>query len=70
MANWVVFTSTDKPPAAAPINLDMVKFIVSGTASNTVSLDGKIVVGTVATLMLMLPHAIYPGVVSGPITST
>ena len=71
MANWIVFTSTAPKPVSLSINLDLVKNISPGSAANTISLDGVLVRGDVATLMLMLNCNHYPGAVQGsPITTS
>jgi hypothetical protein len=69
MANWVVFNNTLAKPVSLAINLDMVKSITPGSVANTVSLDGTLVVGSIAGVMLLTSHTIYPGVQGGPITA-
>lgn len=60
MANWVLFTMASKPEPVA-INLDAVKFILPGRAPDTVSLDGQLVLGSVAGIMLLVQdYKIYP----------
>jgi len=69
MANWVVFNNSQPKPVNVAVNLDAVKIIQPGTAPNTVSLDGLLVVGTVAQIMMMVGHETYPGVTGAPITA-
>jgi hypothetical protein len=70
MANWIEFITIAAKPVTLAINTDLVRIIQPGQAVHSVALDGVLVVGDFATLMLMLGHTIYPGVPSSPITAS